>query len=95
LGRLERLPLGVFDRQIEEGEEGRRGECEGVIEALEVCAHLVAEGRPILAVVEVEVALEQVDERSIRGGLAVRGPLRVQDAPWRRQGATDALIAQA
>jgi hypothetical protein len=62
---------------------------------VEVSAHLVADRRPILTVVEVEVALEQVDDGQIRGGLAVRGPLRVQDQARRRQGATHELVAQA
>ena len=95
LGRLERLPLWVLDRHLEERQERRRGGREGVIEAVELSGHLVADGRPILVVVEVEVALEQVDDREIRGGLAVRGPLRVQDQPRLRQGATDELVAQA
>jgi hypothetical protein len=95
LGRLDRLPRGVLDRHLEERQERRRGGREGVIEAVEVCAHLVADSRPIPAVVEVEVALEQIENRQIRGGLAVRGALRLQDQPRRRQGATDALVAQA
>jgi hypothetical protein len=71
------LATGVLDRHVEERQEHRRHGCEGVIEVLEVRAHPVAEGCPILAVVEVEVALEQPDDRGIRGGLADCGPLRV------------------
>ena len=95
LGGLERLPRRVLDRHIEQRQERWRGGREGVIEAAEVSGHLVADRRQIIAVVEVEVALEQVDDRAIGGGLAVGGPLRLQDQPRLRQGATDELVAQA
>jgi hypothetical protein len=62
---------------------------------VEVSDHLVADGRPIIAVVEVEVALEQVDDGEIGGGMAVRGPLSLQDQPRLRRRATDELVAQA
>ena len=57
-------------------------------------AHLVADGRPIRMVVEVEVALEQVDDREIRGGLAIPRSPACAGSATARQGATDEFVAR-
>jgi hypothetical protein len=89
------LPLRVLDRHLEENQARWRGGREGVIEVVELSGHLAMDSRPIIVVVDVEVALEQIDDGEIGGDLAVRGPLRRQDQPRMCQGATDELVAQA
>ena len=95
LGGLDRLPLRIIDRYIQEPEERWRGGGEGVIKAAEFGSYLLTHRRQRLAILKAEVAFEQVDDWEIGGGLAVGRPLCLQDQPRRREGTMDELIAQA
>ncbi len=81
LGGIERLPVGVLDGDIEEREQGGQDRLEGAIEREELAGHLLADLAGGLAIVHLEVGLEEVDDRQVAGRLAVGHGARFQDEP--------------
>ena len=71
--RIEGLPVGVLHRHLQQGQEGRQGWPEGRIQRQQPPGELLAYPPPVVAVLELKVGLEQVDDRQIRGGLAIGG----------------------
>ena len=81
LGRIERLPAGVIHGHIEESQEGGEDRLEGAIQREELAGHLLANLAVGLAIVHLEVGLEEVDDRQVAGGLAIGHGARFQDEP--------------
>ncbi len=71
LGRVKRYPGSILDRHVEESEERGQQRFERAVQAEHAPQHLVAHLAMIVAVADLEVALEQVDHREVTGGLAV------------------------
>ena len=63
--------MSVFHRHIQEGEESWQGRPEGRIQGEELAGELLAHLAPVVAVVNLEVGLEQVAHREVGGGPAV------------------------
>jgi hypothetical protein len=80
LGWLQGLPPGVFDWDVEEGEEGRLCRLECRVQRENLPRHLLADVAVHIAVGDPKIALEEVDHRQIAAGLAVgrRGGLQDQ-----------------
>src|SRR5439155_7398941 len=68
---IEILPVPILDRHVQEREEGRQSWPEGRIQGKELAGELLADLAPVVAVVNLEVGLEQVTHREVSGGLAV------------------------
>ena len=81
LRRIEGLPCGILHRHLQEGQEGRQGRPEGRIQREQPPGELLAHAPPVVAVLELKVGLEQVDDRQIRGGLAIGGRAAFQQEP--------------
>ena len=81
LGGIERLPVGVLDGHVEQGQQGGQGRLEGPIQREELAGHLLANLAVGLAIVHLEVGLEEVDDRQVAGRLAVGHGARFQDEP--------------
>jgi hypothetical protein len=63
LGGIERRPMRILDRDIEEREDRRHELGEARIEGEEPIGHLVADRRGIVAIVDVKVRLEEPTKR--------------------------------
>ena len=63
--------MPVLDRHVQEREEGRQGRPEGRIQGEELAGELLADLAPVVAVVNLEVGLEQVAHGEVGRGLAV------------------------
>src|SRR5262249_51497864 len=71
LRRIERLPGPVVDGHIEQREKRRETRLERRVEPEEPRRHLLANRRRVVAVLDAEVRLEELDHRQIRSRLAV------------------------
>ena len=82
LGRVEGLPGRVVDRHVEQREQRRQqwARARGPGPA-RLPSHLLAHLPVIVAVADLEVALEQVDHGQVAGGLAVGDRRGLQDQP--------------
>jgi hypothetical protein len=65
------LPLGILDRHVQEYQDGRHQGCEGRIETQELGGDLVADRRGWIALSELEVVLEQVNDWHIGDRLVI------------------------
>src|SRR5258705_7638324 len=81
LRRIESLPAAVLDRNIEQGEEGGLDRRERVIEGAQPGGHLLPDLVVTVALVQLEVALEEIDHRQVAGSLAVGEGGRFQGEP--------------
>jgi hypothetical protein len=79
--RVECFPGPVFHRDIKQGEEGREARLQAAVEGEELPHHLLAHPALVVALLDLEVPLEQVDHRQIRGRLAVRDRAGLHDEP--------------
>ena len=72
----------VLRQGIQQRQQGRDGVLEGLVERQHLPGHLGADGARVVAVLDVAVALEQVEHREVGRGLAVghRGALQHQPA---------------
>ena len=95
LGGIEPLPLGVLDGHLEEGQQGGQGRLEGPIQREELSGHLLSNLAVGLAIVDLEVGLEQVDDRQPAGRLAVGHRARFQDEPLLSPVGVGELVDQA
>ena len=81
LGGIERLPVGVLDGHVEQGQQGGQDRLEGAIQREELAGHLLANLAVGFAIVHLEVGLEEVDDRQVAGRLAVGHGAGFQDEP--------------
>ena len=73
---VERLPRAVIDRHVEQGEEGGEARLQASVEREELAHHLLAHPSLVVTLLDLEVPLEQVDHRQIRGRFAHTRPTR-------------------
>ena len=65
LGGIERLPGGVLDRQVEQGQQGGQDRLEGPIQREKFAGDLLADLAVGLAIVDLEVGLEEADDGQV------------------------------
>ena len=95
LGGIERLPVGVLDGHIEQGQQGGQDRLEGPIQREELAGHLLADLAVGFAIVHLEVGPEEVDDRQVAGRLAVGHGARFQDEPVLRAVGVGELVDEA
>ena len=71
LRRIERLPVRVLDRHVQERQEGWQRRRQGLIQCLQVGVHLLADASRIITTFDLEIGLQQLDHGQERGGLTV------------------------
>ena len=80
-GRVQRLPPAVLHRHVEQREERGQRRLERAVEREELAGDLLPDGAGLVAVGDLEVALEEVDHREVGRGLAVRDGAGLEDQP--------------
>src|SRR5262249_39249422 len=73
LDRVKPAPRPVPHRDVEERQERRQGRLQRAIEREQLAHHLFADLTEIVAVLDLEVALEQLDHRQVARRLAIGG----------------------
>jgi hypothetical protein len=68
---IERLPLGVLDRHLQQRQKGRERRLQGPVERQQLACDLLTPAADVVLGVDLEVALEQVEDGQVGGGLAV------------------------
>ena len=86
---------GVLHRHLQEGQEGRQGRPEGRVQREQPPGELLAHAPPVVAVLDLKVGFEQVDDRQIRGGLAIGGRAAFQQEPALRARRMGELVEEA
>lgn len=71
LARVDGLPGGVVHGHVQQGQQGWQRGLERAVEGEHPAGHLLTNLAKIVAVLDIEVALEQVDHGQVAGGLAV------------------------
>jgi hypothetical protein len=71
LARVDGLPGGVVHGHVQQGQQGWQRGLERAVEGEHLAGHLLTNLAKIVAVLDLEVALEQVDHGQVAGGLAV------------------------
>ena len=94
LHRAESPPLAVVHRHVDQRQERRQGRPERLVQREELAGDTLAYLAEIVAVLDLEVALEQVDRRQIAGGLAVGDRGALEDQPSRQAVRLDELVDQ-
>ena len=92
---IEVLPVPVLDRHVQEREEGRQGRPEGRIQGEELAGELLADLAPVVAVVDLEVGLEEVAHGEVGSGLAVGDRAAFEQEPAVGVMGADELVDQA
>ena len=94
LRRIERLPGGVLDRQIEQGEHRRQNRPEVFVQEQDLAQHFLGARPQVVARRDAEIGLEQIDHRR-PGTRAARGDRRAfDDQPGAHPGAVGELVEQ-
>ena len=70
-GGVERLPLGVLDGNVEQPAKGREARLEAPVQGEQLAGDLFRAVPSVIPRIEVKIAPEQLDQRQVRGGLAV------------------------
>ena len=81
LRRVERLPRGVVHGHVEQGQQRRQRRLQRVVEGEQLARHLLADLAQVVPVLDLEVALEEVDHRQVARRLAVRDRGALEDQP--------------
>ena len=92
---IECLPVRVFHWYVQERQHGRQGRHESLIQQAELAHDLVADRLLLVARVQPEVGLEQVDDGEVWGILAVGDRAAFEDQPAVGALRLGHLIAQA
>src|SRR5204862_1625545 len=79
--RIESLPLGIPVLDFQEREQRREGGLQGRIQRQQLADHLLAYLPGIVPTLDLEVSLEETDDRQVGSGLAVRDRPAVEDLP--------------
>ena len=80
---------------FEQGEHGRHGILEGVVERQDVPGDLGPDRAQVITVLDVTVGFEQVTDRQVGGGLAVGHGATLQPQPALRMVRLEKLVDQA
>ena len=70
LGRVEGLPLRVVDGHVQETEKRRQERLQGFVESEELAGDLLPECAVIIALLELAVNLQEVDDGQVTDALA-------------------------
>jgi hypothetical protein len=92
---IEGLPGGILEWYIQQGEQGWQAGLKGLAQRVECAGDLVTACCHIIAVGDLEVGFEHLDDRKIGSRLAIRIRTGLEDLPavsWMR---ADELITQA
>ncbi len=81
LPRVACVPLGIVDRNFEQCEEGGHRRFERTVQREQLAGDLLADLALVVAVLDLEVGLEQVDDREIRRRLSVRHRAALEHEP--------------
>src|SRR5439155_11825960 len=95
LGRIELNKRAVVRQGIQERQQSGKGVLEGRVERQHLASDLGADGADVITLLDVAVALEQVDDREVRCRLAIGHRGTLQHPPALRVVGVDALIEQA
>src|SRR4029453_13537217 len=71
LGRIEPLPARLLVGNFEQSEEGLQCLSKAVVEAEELAGDLLADLPDVVAILDLEIRLEEPEDREIRSGVAV------------------------
>src|SRR5215831_21021392 len=94
LGWIELPKRAVFRQGVQERQQRRDGVLQCRIERQHLPGHLGADGARVIALLHVTVALEHIDDREVRGRLAIRHRGAFEDQPPWRVVRVDELIDQ-
>jgi len=92
---LERLPCGVVHGHVEQREERRQHRLQGTIEGKAFADDLLANLAEVVPVLDLEVALEEVDHRPVARRLAVRDRGALESEPALEAMRVDELVEEA
>ena len=92
---VEPLPVGLVHRHVQQRQERRQDRLQGLVEPHHGAQDFLTPARGIVAGVDAAVVFEQVDDREIRGGLAIREGAALQHQPSLRPRCVEALLDQA
>jgi hypothetical protein len=81
LGRIEHPPGRVLDRHLQEGEKGRQRRLQPSVQRQDLPRHLLPHLPRVVPVLDLEIALEKVDDRQVGGRLPVGAGPRLHDEP--------------
>jgi hypothetical protein len=84
LGGVEGLPRCIVNRDVQKRQQRRQGRPQGRIQRQQLAGDLLANLARFLAVVDLEVALQQVTDGKVGGRLAIGDRVAVEDQPPRR-----------
>src|SRR5690349_9860441 len=84
LKRLEPLPLPIVDLDVQKPEEGWHHALEGVVERDQLTDDLLADPPLIVAVLDLEIRLQEIDDGQIERGLAIGDRCAVDAQPAMR-----------
>jgi hypothetical protein len=95
LSRLERLPRGVVHGHVEQGQQRWQRRLERAVEREQLAGHLLPDLAQVVPVLDLEIALEQVDHRPVARRLAVRHGGALEDQPALQAMRVDELVDEA
>src|SRR6266498_1243506 len=78
---IEGLPAGVVDGDVQQGEEGMQRVGEGLVQSEELAGDFLADLPRVVPVPDLEVDLEEIDNRKIDAGPAVGDGAGFEDQP--------------
>ena len=84
LGGVEGLPRWIVNRDVQECQQRRQGRPQSRIQRQELAGDLLTDLPRLIAVVDLEVDLEQVADGEVGGRLAIGDRVAVEDQPPRR-----------
>ena len=87
--------MWVLHRHLQQGQEGRHGRPQGRVQREQPPGELLAYVPPVVAVLDLEIGLEQVDDGQIRGGLTIGGRAALQQEPALGARGMDELVDEA
>ena len=93
--RVERQPGTVVDGHVEQGQERRQRRLERPIERQQLPGYLLADFAEVVPVLDLEIALEQVDHRQIAGRLAIGHGGALEEPPAGQAMRMDKLVNEA
>ena len=95
LAGLEHLPRGVVHGQIEQRQQRRQRRLKRTVEREQLARHLLADLARVVSVLDLQVALEEVDHRQVAHLLAVGDRCGLGDQPALQRGSVDGFVNEA
>ncbi len=80
---VEPFPPGIVDGNVEEGQESRQPGLELAVQGEKLAGRLLADPPAVIAGLDLEVALQQVDDGQVGGSLTVGDGAGLEDEPVR------------